>query len=159
MNSPAELRPRLSPDTRFVVREAIIKQWQLNRFLYEFVGHDWSWRDKSTWTEKQWQDYAESERMRTFTACYDGSLGGYFEMRPDTQGGIEIAMLGLAPKFIGRGFGAALLTQALVNAWDTKPVRVWLHTCTLDHPSALANYQARGMKIYKTEKVKVPDSD
>jgi len=27
--------------------------------------------------------------------------------------------------------------------------RVWLHTCTLDHPSALANYKARGFRIFK----------
>ena len=33
----------------------------------------------------------------------------------------------------------------------TQPRRVWVHTCTLDHPAALANYQARGMKSYKTE--------
>jgi hypothetical protein len=26
-----------------------------------------------------------------------------------------------------------------------------VHTCTLDHPLALANYQARGMVIYKEE--------
>jgi hypothetical protein len=31
------------------------------------------------------------------------------------------------------------------------PTRVWVHTCTLDHPAALANYQARGMKIYYVE--------
>jgi hypothetical protein len=31
------------------------------------------------------------------------------------------------------------------------PSRVWVHTCTLDHPGALANYQARGFAIYKVE--------
>jgi hypothetical protein len=28
---------------------------------------------------------------------------------------------------------------------------VWVHTCNRDHPQALANYQARGMVIYKVE--------
>jgi GNAT superfamily N-acetyltransferase len=57
----------------------------------------------------------------------------------------------LLPAFVGRGLGGALLTSALEDAWKMQPPRVWVHTCTLDHPAALANYQARGMKIYKTE--------
>jgi hypothetical protein len=47
--------------------------------------------------------------------------------------------------------GGALLTSALEEAWRMNPPRVWVHTCNLDHPAALTNYQARGMKIYKTE--------
>ena len=31
--------------------------------------------------------------------------------------------------------------------------KVWLHTCSLDHQNALNNYLARGMKIFKKEKV------
>jgi GNAT superfamily N-acetyltransferase len=58
----------------------------------------------------------------------------------------------LLPEFIGRGFGSALLTSAIETAWAWAPElsRVWVHTCNRDHPSALANYQARGFKIYKT---------
>jgi GNAT superfamily N-acetyltransferase len=57
------------------------------------------------------------------------------------------------PEFIGRGFGGALLTSAIEEAWRMSPsiTRVWVHTCTWDHPDALANYQARGMVIYKRE--------
>jgi hypothetical protein len=47
--------------------------------------------------------------------------------------------------------GGALLSRALEDAWQMEPRRVWVHTCTLDHPAALANYQARGMKIYRSE--------
>jgi GNAT superfamily N-acetyltransferase len=65
---------------------------------------------------------------------------------------VEIAYFGLLLKFIGRGLGGALLTSAIENAWAWSPTpsRVWVHTCNRDHPSALANYQARGFKIYKT---------
>jgi hypothetical protein len=27
--------------------------------------------------------------------------------------------------------------------------RVWVHTCDLDHPRALANYQARGFEVFR----------
>jgi GNAT superfamily N-acetyltransferase len=156
MRSAQELRPKPCSDPRFWVKEATIKQWEFNRFLYLLVGRDWAWNDKRSWTEQQWQSYAEADRLRTFVAYYDGSVAGYYETRADDSSGIEIAIFGLAPHFIGKGFGAALLTHALEAAWRAKPARVWLHTCTLDHPAALHNYQARGMKTYKVEAVDIP---
>ncbi len=68
------------------------------------------------------------------------------------QSEVEIAYFGLLPEFIGRGLGGDLLTSAIENAWawSPAPFRVWVHTCNRDHPGALANYQARGFKIYKT---------
>ena len=151
MRSPSALRPRRSEDPRFRVAEATVKQWQFNRFLYLLVGGDWSWVDKRSWSDQRWKAYAESERLRTFAAYYDGSVGGYFELRADDAGGVEIAILGLTPKFVGRGLGAVLLTHALEEGWRLQPTRVWLHTCSLDHPAALPNYQARGMTVYKVE--------
>jgi GNAT superfamily N-acetyltransferase len=91
--------------------------------------------------------------LRTFVAYYDNSLAGYYELRRDDEGGVEIAYFGLLPEFIGRGLGGALLTSAIEEAWQMLSLvsRVWVHTCNLDHPAALANYQARGMAIYKQE--------
>lgn len=156
MRAPSELRPKHCPDPCFQIKEAIVKQWEFNRFLYLLVGRDWAWNDKKGWSEAQWQGYAESDRLRTFVAYYTGSVAGYYELRGDARDGAEIAMFGLAPKFVGRGFGGALLTNALESAWATKATRVWLHTCSLDHPAALPNYQARGMRIYKVETVSLP---
>jgi GNAT superfamily N-acetyltransferase len=71
-------------------------------------------------------------------------------LREDAHGGIEITYFGLLAGFIGKGLGGAMLGCALQRAWMLGPDRVWVHTCTLDHPAALANYQARGMRIYRT---------
>jgi ribosomal protein S18 acetylase RimI-like enzyme len=150
MKSADQLRPKCVNDPRFRVMEASVKQWELNRFLYELVGRDWNWRDKLPWSESQWRSYVESDDLRTFVAYYDGSPAGYYELRT-TGGEIEIAYFGLSPKFIGQGFGGALLTNAIEEAWRMHPSRVWLHTCTLDHPSALKNYLARGMTVYNVE--------
>lgn len=150
MQTPDQLRPKRSNDPRFRLLEATVKQWQLNRFLYDLVGSNWTWHDKLSWSENQWKQYAESNDVKTFVAYYDGSPAGYFELRSES-GDVEIAYFGLAPKFIGLGLGGALLTSALERAWQMHPGRVWVHTCTLDHPSALKNYQARGMVIYKVE--------
>jgi GNAT superfamily N-acetyltransferase len=149
--SPLELRPKRCTDERFWIGEATVPQWQFNRFLYLTVGGALSWNDKRSWTDEQWREYAESPRLRTFVAYYDGSPAGYYELLRDDVSGVEIIYFGLLPAFIGRGFGGALLTSAIEEAWQMSPSRVWVHTCSLDHPAALSNYQARGMKIYKVE--------
>ena len=76
MNAASELRPRLSPDPSFVVREASLPQWRLNRFLYSLVGEQWAWFDKLQWSDQQWQDYVGSEDLRTFVAFLDGNIAG-----------------------------------------------------------------------------------
>jgi GNAT superfamily N-acetyltransferase len=149
--SPDQLHPKRSPDPRFRIDEATTPQWRFNRFLYFAVGEDWSWHEKRSWTDEQWRAYVESDRLRTFVAYYDGSPAGYYELRRDERHGVEIVYLGLLPAFVGRGFGGPLVTSAIDEAWRMGPARVWLHTCTLDHPAALANYQARGMQIYHVE--------
>ena len=151
MLSRTELRPKQNHDPRFWIREATVKQWQFNRFMYELVGGSWAWRDKSQWSDKQWQDYAHADSLRTFGAYFGGSPAGYYELSKDQTGDIEIAYFGLAPGFYGCGYGGALLTSAIEEAWRWGSARIWVHTCTLDHPAALKNYEARGMRIYKTE--------
>lgn len=79
-----------------------------------------------------------------------GAPAGYFELEFQ-DGNVEIACFGLLPRFIGLGLGGHLLTEAISRAWQMEATRVWVHTCTLDHPNALANYQARGLRIYREE--------
>ncbi len=150
MHSVEELRPAPYSDPAFRVEEARIKQWQVNKFFYGFVGGSWAWWEKLSWSDEQWRAYAEDERLRTWIATYQGAPSGYFELHRDDENGVEIIYFGLAPAFIGRGLGGALLTAALRAAWAMQPTRVWVHTCSLDHPAAIANYRARGMKDYQT---------
>jgi len=62
---------------------------------------------------------------------------------------------GIVAAEFGRGFGKHLLSTAVRDAWALGPKRVWLHTCTLDHPNALPNYIARGFTPYRTETYEV----
>ena len=152
MRPADQLRPKRA-DSRFQIREETKGDWQLNRDLYFRVGEQWAWIDKRSWTDDQWREYATAPGMRTFAGYYDDVLTGYYELRRDTGREIEIAYFGLLPEWIGRGLGGALLTSAIENAWrmEPNPSRVWVHTCNRDHPQALANYQARGMVVYKVE--------
>jgi len=155
MRSPEQLRPKRCADARFQIREQTETDWRFNRDLYFRVGEQWEWIDRRAWTEEQWKQYAMAPELRTFAASYDETVAGYYELRQDTEGGVEVAYFGLLPEFIGRGLGGALLTVAIEEAWSRRggiaPKRVWVHTCNLDHPQALANYRARGMVVYKVE--------
>jgi GNAT superfamily N-acetyltransferase len=151
MRSPDDLKVKEKP-TGLEVIEAEFKEYRFNRYLYQLVGQDWNWKDKLSLSDDEWKHYAENDNLRTWVAYNKGSIAGYYELQKQKNYNIEIAYFGLAPKFLGKGFGGYLLTHAIKSAWswgNTK--RVWVHTCTLDHDSALPNYQARGMKIYKTE--------
>ena len=68
---------------------------------------------------------------------------------------VEIAYFGIVESEFGRGFGKHLLSSAVRDAWALGPRRVWLHTCTLDHPNALSNYLARGFTPYRKETYEV----
>jgi GNAT superfamily N-acetyltransferase len=151
MRSPDQLRAKCCADPRFRIAEVTTPLWQFNRFLYCTVGEPYRWFEKRTWTDQQWREYAESPALRTFAAYHDGTPAGYFELRHDDAGDVQIQYFGLLPAFVGKGFGGPLLTSAIREAWKMAPSRVWVHTCTLDHPQALANYQARGMQIYRVE--------
>lgn len=153
MRSPAQLRPSRRADPKFEIRELEQPDWRFNRDLYFAVGEQWRWFDKRGWSDGQWNQYAGAPELRTFAAFYDDVLAGYYELRSQDGDAVEIAYFGLLPQFIGRGLGGALLTNAIETAWKTlpPPARVWVHTCNRDHPGALTNYLARGLKIYRID--------
>ncbi len=133
------------------VRECVVKQPRFNRFLYEYIGGDWRWLDRLAWPPQRWHDYAADDNLRTFVAYRCGSIAGYYELQRQDGGSVEIRIFGLAPEFIGQGLGGPLLDSAIETAfaWDAR--RVWVHTCTNDHPNALNNYLKSGFKIFKIE--------
>ncbi len=149
MNAPSELVAK-SDANGLTIIECEESQFQFNRFLYQFIGGAWEWTDKLAWSDEQWKELVESDAHRTFVAYFNGAIAGYFELYRPNDREVEILYFGLAEQFIGKGMGGYLLSQAIESAWNWPGTeRVWVHTCSLDHPSALRNYQARGLKIYK----------
>ena len=135
----------------FDVRECVVKQPRFNRFLYEYIGGNWRWIDRLVWPAQQWHDYAANDNLRTFVAYRQGSIAGYYELQRQDGGSVEIRIFGLAPEFIGRSYGGPLLDSAIETAFAWDASRVWVHTCTNDHPNALTNYLKSGFKIFKVE--------
>ena len=125
---------------------------ELYRHCYRTVGEAYHWRDRWDWTDAEIRAHLAQREIILYVARRHGSLAGWYELRrvPEDDS-VEIAYFGLAPDAIGIGLGKHLLSCAVRDAWALEPARVWLHTCTLDHPHALPNYEKRGFVPYKTE--------
>jgi len=150
MLAPGQLRPAAAPEPEPRLVRAGISSPPLNRFLYTSVGGAWHWVDRLPWTWQRWMEWLDRPTHQTWVMYVDGTPAGYFEL--DRQGeDVEIAYFGVMPQFIGRKLGGWLLTRTIEQAWGMGARRVWVHTCSLDHPYALANYQARGMTVYREE--------
>jgi GNAT superfamily N-acetyltransferase len=151
LRRPSELSPSLAPDLELALVQAKHPSPELGRFLYTAVGGNWYWIDRLAWTSERWLEWLARTGVETWVAYLEGTPAGYFELDGSSGSEVEIAYFGLLPGFIGKKLGGWLLTQALARAWEMGPERVWVHTCSLDGPHALANYQARGMRVFKVE--------
>lgn len=149
MTDRSALRPSQAQPSNVVLMQAKIPCPEFNRFLYTAVGSSWYWVNRLSWTYDRWMQYLNRRELETWVAYVDGTPAGYFELEAQAGGDVEIAYFGLLPAFIGKGLGGWLLTAAIERAWQMGAARVWVHTCTLDHPAALKNYQARGLRIFK----------
>lgn len=158
LTSRSQLRPAARAKTTFELVRVEIPCPELNRFLYAAVGARWWWYSRLSWDYARWLAYLDRPELETWVAYVSGSPAGYFELERQDDS-IELAYFGLLPRFVGTGVGGALLTAAITRAWDMGAARVWVHTCDLDHPQALRNYQARGFQVFRTEQMveELPD--
>lgn len=128
----------------------------LYRHCYRTVGEHYHWRDRWDWTDERILAHLALPGITVWLARRGPTLAGYYELRRVTDDdSVEVAYFGLVPGELGRGLGKHLLSCAVRDAWALGPTRVWVHTCTLDHPNALPNYVARGFVPYKTEAYEV----
>jgi ribosomal protein S18 acetylase RimI-like enzyme len=156
---PAERRPDAAGDPPAQIVLAELAGPELSRFFYTAVGGDWYWLDRLSWSYDQWRNWLDRPGVETWVACLRGTPAGYAELDPQAGGEVEITCFGLLPGFRGQGIGGHLLSVAAARAWDLADrwpgreptTRVWLHTCSNDGPAALANYQARGFRMYDTK--------
>jgi len=130
--------------------------FQLNKFFYKNIGKKHKWIDRLVWTEAQWIDYVSNKNIKTYVFKFKNNLAGFFELIFHSEKKeVEIAYFGLLEEFQNKKLGSYLLSQAIQKSFNSDIERVWVHTCSLDHKNALNNYIARGMKIFKTEIIRI----
>lgn len=144
-------RPSFTTDPDVAVIESYIPFPAFYRFLYRVVGETHHWTMRLDWSDERLLEYLSRPSVTLLVLYVQGTPAGYIELNAESdEPDVEIAYFGLAPMFHGRGLGKHLLSTGVQRAFDDGASRVWVHTCTLDGPHALANYQARGFRPYKT---------
>ena len=156
INSIQDLIEATKPDENYSLSLLEPTNFQLNKFFYKNIGKKHKWVDRLVWTEAQWIDYVSNKKVSTYILKFKNNLAGFFELiSHEEKKEIEIAYFGLLEEFHNKKLGSFLLSEAIKKSFKDSIERVWVHTCSLDHKNALNNYVARGMKIFKTETIKV----
>lgn len=130
------------------------------RYLYEAVGKPWIWVNRRRMSDSSLASAIHQDGIEIYVLYVDGCPAGYAELDARNARNIELAYFGLVPEFTGAGLGAFFLSSAISIAWDKKPERLHVQTCTLDHPRALPLYQKAGFKPFgQTEAFVEPIGD
>lgn len=147
----AQFRPVFLDNSQMLILEAREPLPAFYRFLYGTVGRDYCWRDRLAWSDDELHTYLAHPAVTLLVLYLRGTPAGYIELNAASdEPGTEIAYFGLIPAFQGQGLGKHLLSVGVQRAFDDGAARVWVHTCTLDGPYALANYEARGFVPYRS---------
>ncbi len=121
------------------------------RFIYNAVGEEWHWGRCKRMSDDELKALIQNPQMEVHILYVDGVPAGFAEFDRRTPGEVELLQFGLTADFIGQGLGRYFLQWVIDKAWSYAPNRLWLHTCTLDHPGAIPNYVKAGFVPYKEE--------
>jgi GNAT superfamily N-acetyltransferase len=128
------------------------------RTLFRRVGEPWLWFSRLVMGDAELLAVIGDPAVQVFAVVDPAGIEvGMLELDFRQAGACELAFFGLVPELAGRGHGRWLMGQALALAWRKDVQRLWVHTCTLDHPSALGFYRAQGFDPFARAVETFPD--
>lgn len=142
--------PRPEPDRPDLVFRRIPKPevgWY--KATIRAIGQEWLWFSPLVMPEAALAAILRDPLREVYVLLRDGETVGIAEL--DRQGGdeAEISFFGVVASEIGTGAARFLMNRALEEAFRHGTRRVWLHTCTFDHPAAVPFYVKSGFKPFK----------
>jgi len=147
MTAPADGPRAVRPDLSVRMHRSPDLDWYRN--LYRRVGEPWLWFSRLVMPEEELHELLADPATEIHVVERQGEPLGFAELSYAVPGEVEVAMFGVVPEATGTGVARFLMEAALERVWATDRRRVWLHTCTFDHPAAVRFYQARGFRPYK----------
>lgn len=136
--SPLSLRRVEAPDP------------QTYRTLFRLVGSPWLWFSRLIMDDAKLAAIIRDPNVDLYVVVDEsGRDVGMLELDFREAGQCELAFIGLIPELSGKGHGRWLLAEAVSRAWRDGVSRVHVHTCSLDHPAALAAYRRAGFTPFK----------
>lgn len=128
------------------------------RRLYETVGEKWFWWERRVLSDADLERILREPHREVLLLTEGGQEAGFAELESQEGGrAVQVIYFGLVPAFIGRRLGGWFLRRVIDRAWSQGAERVWLHTCTQDHPSALPVYLRAGFVPFRTETRTISD--
>lgn len=117
--------------------------------IYRVLGERWMWFSRLVKPVAEVEAILADPAVEFFAVRSEGRDVGLLELDFRVPGEGELSFFGLEESVLGRGAGRWLMNRALERAWSKPISRFWVHTCTLDHPSAPEFYQRSGFRVFK----------
>lgn len=146
MNAAPLPRPVSGIPHRF---EPIGRDLTRYRGLYARVGEPWLWFSRAVLSDARLKAIITDAKVEALAFVTEGEDRGLVELDFRVPGDCELSFLGLVPGATGGGLGRLLVAEAIRRAFARGVGRLWLHTCTLDHPAALPLYLSAGFRPYR----------
>lgn len=129
------------------------------RYLQDRVGRKWHWVNALRLSDEKLSDGIHAPGRDIRVLYLDGTPAGFFDLKPEPAGTIELAYFGMMEHATGQGLGRWFLGAAIEAAWSHNPAAISVQTCTLDHPAALPLYQKLGFSpVGQTRETVLPMS-
>jgi len=120
------------------------------RSLYRRIGENWLWFSRAVMPDSALSALLSASGSEVHVLRQaDGTDIGMAELDASVAGEIEIVTFGVVPEAVGTGAAKMLMQIVLAYCFGRNVRRVWLHTCTFDHPAAVRFYRSRGFRGYK----------
>jgi GNAT superfamily N-acetyltransferase len=128
------------------------------RALFRRVGAPWLWYSRLAMDDARLTAIVHDPRVQVFAAVDRAGVEvGMLELDFRHAGACELSYFALVPELAGKGLGRWLMAEAMARAWVPGVAKVWVHTCTLDHPRALGFYRTQGFTAVKRTLETFPD--
>jgi GNAT superfamily N-acetyltransferase len=148
---------RRGPEGAWTLRRVPSPDLDWFRDLYRRIGEEWLWFSRLRMADAELAAMIQSPLVEMVALVHDGCDEGVLELDFSNAGQCELRLFGVTADLIGGGAGRWLMNRALELAWSRQVSRVWVHTCTLDHPSALAFYQRSGFRPFR-QQIEIADN-
>lgn len=147
-------RPAPRPDPPGIECELQrIENPDLNRYraLFRRVGEPYLWFSALVLPDEELLGRIHDQQMHVYAVRYGDEDAGLLQLDFRTARECELLYFGLTQPLIGKGAGRWLMNRAIDIAWSHPIDRFWVHTCTLDHPTAVAFYIRSGFVPFKRQ--------
>ena len=117
------------------------------RYLYNIIGERWFWWERRAIDDGALEAIITHEQVEIYILYIDGVPGGFAEIdytKFDQESLVDIAVLGLVPAYMGKGYGLYLANWIVDGIWQREPKRLTARVTSFDHPRAAGLLQQVG---------------